>query len=310
MRYKPVCLPIKKRPKRPRRYGKKRVYKTTRRRGGIYGKVIQMAYGISTSYSKDIRRPSKIGRSYRMVARDQYIINNSLRQDVAVGVQSTNVIAVWDKTDVASIKSNLTTNSTSRIYLDQCNSQFRFTNQGTTALWMTLYHISARRDNSSFAQPTNAWQTGIQDESGGASAFTHFGSIPTNSVSFNNYYKIHKIFKVALPAGGTHQHSIQVHPKKIINYEEFNNVTYGVRGITSYLMWTMSTSAYNDSTTKSSVSLAAGHLDIVYAKTYKYGYISDNQTSYYESNNLPASFAVNQDVMTLGPAVITGDTNA
>lgn len=313
MKYKPVCVPRRKRMMRkPRKFRKARkgAFRKRSRRGNLYGKVIQMAYGISQSSSSLIKRASKLGKFYKVASRDQYVINGSGRVDGSVGTQSTNVTAMWDKTDIASIKSNLSLNNTARIYLDMCDSVFRFTNQGIASVFLTLYHIIARRDNSSFAGPTNAWQTGIVDESGASSAYTHFGSIPTNSVSFNNYFKIVKIHKVALPAGAVHQHVIRHHPKRVISYEEVNNVTYGVRGLSSYVMWTVSTSAYNDSTTKTSVTLGIPHVDYIYSKTYKYGYISDAQTSYYESNNLSSSFAVNQDVMTLVPSVVTGDTSA
>lgn len=315
MRYKPVCVPYKKKrramPRKYKKYQKKRVYKRNSRKGSIYGKVFQVAYGISRSISKDIRRVSKLGKGYKVVPRDQYVYNNAGRTDVPVGLQSTTVIPLYDKTDITSIKGNISgSNNTARLYLDQCNSTFRFTNQGITALWITLYHIVCRKDNSTFTTCANAWQTGIQDESGGASAYTHFGSIPTSSVSFNSYFKIKRIHKVALQAGASHEHTVQIHPRRVINYEEFNNVTYGVKDITSYVMFTASTSAYNDSTTKTSVTLGNGHLDYVYHKSYKYGWISDEQTSYYESNNLAGTFAVNQDVMQLAPGVVTGDSSA
>ena len=216
--------------------------------------------------------------------------NASGRIIAAVGTQSPVLTStIFAASDMAPlIYSSTTIGKTQRVLLESCTSSTLYRNQANNDCFMTLYDIVARRDmNASDSNdiPTNAWFTGLTDT--GITPSTMFyapGSTPFTCPKFCQFYKVVKVTHVILPAGGCHDHRVNISPNRLVNNEIWQD-SQNCRGLTYFTMAVCYGAPDNDATVKTNVSIGSSAVDFVQTKQYRYTYLQDSTTVNYVSGS-------------------------
>lgn len=272
--------------------------------------------GQGGTFSKFFYGKRKIPKGYRSIikglAKNYQTYNGTARYTAAVGVQDIqNPLSMFGQADVQALLTNFAVSyKDSRALLMSCSAELMITNQDVGNARITLYDVVCRRDcnYTNNSSPSNAWLHSYADQ--GATNTVYIGATPFSAELFTQFYKVVKITHIVLGQGQCHTHRVHYAPNKVIDGEYVQYDGYGFKGLTCFTMLVDHGMPYNDSTTKTSVSTGNTALDVVWRKQYKYTYLTDNSNNYYVTNSLPASFAVNEDVMNIGSGTVVVDVNA
>ncbi|AXH77193.1 MAG: putative capsid protein [Cressdnaviricota sp.] len=106
-----------------------------------------------------------------------------------------------------------------RIALDRFESTLKLVNEGTGAVEVTIYDLepkrdvpkatySSRTDAIGLQSPSDTWATGMTNAVyvDDAQTPTVLGTIPTNNLKFNTFWKVMKRTKIELSGGSAHIH--------------------------------------------------------------------------------------------------------
>lgn len=152
-------------------------------------------------------------------------------------------------------------NAPARFLLQDCHEVYDFANRSTAPVTLKIYVVETKRDTwysqttpMIYNSPNGAtvdWdgtpiesvRAGIQAQSDPFESnmanddWLNPGMTPTQSVIFNQYFKIDKEFEVEMAQGGVHQLTIHSHYDKVCDASVYANTPLvGVRGITRFLM--------------------------------------------------------------------------
>ena len=213
--------------------------------------------------------------------------NSAGRLTSPVGAQNYSITStVFGASDMAAlIYSSTTIGRTQRVLLESCTSSTLYRNQSNNDAYLTLYDICARRDmNASDTNnsPNVAWYAGTAD-TGAVTLSLAVGATPFNSPKFTQFYKVVKVTHIILPAGGTHDHRVNISPMRLVNNEIFQD-SQNVGGLTYFTMAVFYGAPVNDATTKTNVSIGSTAIDYCQTKQYRYTYMQDSTTSNYQSS--------------------------
>lgn len=287
--------------------------KMKKKQNRIHQRAIQQGQG--GSFSKFFYGKRKYPRAMRglrkALSNNYYVQNQATRFTVGVGKQdATTLFGMFGNGDLTTIGSRVSSNATARFLASACSGEVMITNQDQGNCRLTIYDIIARRDLPSSKAPDQVWKASYLDEGSANTDYQIVGTTPFSSDVFTQLYKVVKVTHVILAQGMCHSHRVYYHPNRIVDKEYLATETGAYKGLSCFTMIVASGLPYNDSTTKTSVSTGSVALDCVIRLQYKYTWLSDNTTSYYVSNNLPASFAVGESVMDIGSGTATTDTPA
>jgi len=273
--------------------------------------------GTSGSFSNFYYTPRKEPRAFRLIKKgisNNYLVNNNaVRLNASVGSQNNNTVNnMFNQTDLALISSKISSNNTQKFICKSCSAETMITNQDVGNVRIYIYDIIARRDltSSGVSNPSNAWNNSYTDEGGSGTSNQIVGTTPFSGDTFTQFYRVVKITHCTLAQGQTHTHRVRFAPNKIIDEEVVNNVSNGVKGLSTFTMLVYHGVPYNDLTTQSQVSTGAVALDVVTRRQYKYSWMNDSTTSFSSTNSLPSSFTVQEEVMDIGTGAKVIDSSA
>nr|WAE42139.1 MAG: capsid protein [Cressdnaviricota sp.] len=261
--------------------------------------------------------PRKMPRAYavlnKSLPKNYYVTNNSGRLVQTPGLQAIYCMSIANKTDINLISQKINTSQVNRFLMQQCSSEFVFTNQdaGNCRVW--LYDIVARRDlatNANLVTPQAAFQNSLADEGGANANWSIPGTTPFSSDLFTQYFKVCKITNIVMAQGQSHTHKVSFKTNKVMDGEYIQYEGNGFKGLSHYVMMVVHGFPYNDSTTKTQVSTGNVAIDFITKVQYKYTWIQDVDTNYSVSNTLPTAFTVSEDIMDIGTGAIAVDTQA
>lgn len=230
---------------------------------------------------------------------------------------------MWSPADIYAMGNAVTNGLVQRLMLNKCVMKLFGTNQSNGSQFIELYEIVNRRDctpqgNTEISTPAAAWMNNSLLET--ASNYTNPGSTPYLYRAFTTMYKVLKVTRYNLNPGETFEHIWSDTPMKrwdnVVTTEQNADsasptIGYGgYRGLTKHLMIVQWSAPYNDSTTKTQVSLGAGTVDYVVTKQYSVTPIYSSVAGYLNTNNLPQSFTNAQDIMNDDSGVAAALVNA
>lgn len=183
--------------------------------------------------------------------------------------------------------------------LESFTSEFLMTNSSLATQYIDIYDVIRKRDTQYAAgdlaqnptiDPHNAWKYGVSDQSAAPpdlAAYQNINSLPTDSRLFNDYFKVVKRTHIGLVAGATHRHHVVHKMNKLIDTEVLNKAYGDLAGYTTYTLVVINGQPTSVPTeTDPVVTTAQTQLDIVYSIRAKYTWVSDNQISWYVTDNL------------------------
>lgn len=289
--YKPVMLPKKKK--------------------SIHQKAINV--GTGGSMSKFFYGRRKVPRGFRTkgLAKNYFVSNYATRLQATVGKQEVaNALVMCNLSDLTTIKGRVSATDTSKYMLDTCSAEVMISNRELTNVRVYVYDVIARRDLNNVPTAAQGWTSGYADEGGADSNYQVVGTLPFSDDIFTQFFKVLKITHITLAQGQVHTHRVRFSPRKLIDGECLKYVNNGIKGLTCFTMVVVHGYPENDTTTKTQVSTGTATVDIISRKQYKYMYMVDSDTSYYQSNNLPSAFTVNESIVDMGSGAVTTDQQA
>lgn len=184
-----------------------------------------------------------------------------------------------------------------KLILHSIRSEISWVNSSSSNSTFIVYDIIARKDTgaANASTPLNAWASGIDSAGGSATDWQIIGSEPTESVTFNQFYKVVQRTRVSMGPGQMHRHEITYNPNRILAGLYLTNVAYNVAGISMYTLVVHHGMPAHDSTTKTDVRVDVSAMDYVQKVSYDWREVEDATTSWFKSNTLATTFAVGEE---------------
>nr|WAE42362.1 MAG: capsid protein [Cressdnaviricota sp.] len=272
--------------------------------GGTFSNFYYVPRPVPVQYKKDFKA---LGKNY-------YTINSSGRITSNVGQQGVNPLNYMNHyQDVNTISQKINANQTNKFLLKSVSSEVNLTNQDAGNVKVILYDIMARRDlatSGNLLNPYAAWSNSLADEGAANSNYNVPGALPYSSDLFTQYFKVVKCTHITLGQGQSHTHRIKFACNKEFDGEYLQYNTNGFKGVTCFTMSVQVGMPYNDSTTKTQVSVGSTAIDYVTQRQYSYTWKQDVDTTYSTQQNLPQAFSVSEDIMNEATGTATVDTQA
>ena len=219
------------------------------------------------------------------------VTNSAGQSQSTIGAQE-HVNFIW--ADPAKLAGFINVND--RMILQSVRAECSFVNSSSTNSTIIIYDIIARKDtsNASVGSPAGAWSYGVDSAGGSATDYKVIGSIPSESVAFNQFYKIVQRTRISLGPGQMHRHEVTFFPNKVLTGQHITNVAYQLAGITLSSIVTHYGMPAHDSTTTTDVTVDVSALDYVQKVSYDWRLLEDATTAWSKSNNLATTFAVGE----------------
>ncbi len=247
----------------------------------------------STFYSKSAIKKFLIPLKKTGAPNFSYV-NNPGRLTSAIGFQGVaQTSSIWSAADMAAlIYSSTTIGRTQRMLLESCTSSTIYRNQSNNDAYLTLYDVVSRRDiNTADANkdPVVCWYNGLTDTGiSGTLMQVQVGNTPFSSPKFCQFYKVLRVTHIILPAGGTHDHRVNISPMRLVNNEIWQD-SYNARNLSYFTIAAFNGAPDNDVTTKTNVTTGSVAIDYVQTKQYRYTYLQDSTTANYYNSTLPTT---------------------
>lgn len=130
-----------------------------------------------------------------------------------------------------------------KLIVEKINGELMFTNSSLALAFVEIYDIARKRDCTNAvanSDPISAWKWGEAniDDSGVASdsKIKLIGSYPTESYTFNKYFKIVQKSAFALQPGSTHKHIPEIFVNRQTTSEYVGEAQGDIAGLTFYTM--------------------------------------------------------------------------
>lgn len=179
-----------------------------------------------------------------------------------------------------------------QLVMHSIKAELLFTNSSSSNSAITIYDIVARKDagNANVALPSLAWQYGVDQAGGAANDYLVVGSEPTESVAFNQFYKIVQRKRINMAPGQLHRHEVYYQPNKLLKGQYLTQQPYNVTGVTVYTMIVHHGMPAHDRVTGTNVTIDISSIDWCQKVSYQWRILEDASTSWRKTNNLPTSF--------------------
>lgn len=209
------------------------------------------------------------------------------------------------------------TETTTRVILESCTSRSFLTNQSNCPAFIELYDVVSRRDLQAGKSPVDNWTDGITQERNVTGTSTMVSSTPFQSELFTQNWKVVRVTRLNLAVGETAEHIKTSKPMRLWNHAIEGNQfgggaihQMGVRNLTTFTIMVVIGAPDNDSTTKTTVSTGTPSIDWVTSKNYRWTALQNNATWFTGTNNLPATYAVGEEVMNSASGAIAAEVDA
>lgn len=228
----------------------------------------------------------------RALAPQIHPTNGDQKYTTSIGLQDA-VSIPWN---TASTLYGYLSGVTDKMIYHSFNGELMMVNSSSTNSCLTFYDIICKKDcpTSAVSDPLNAWLNGVDQAGGTATDYKVIGSIPSESLLFNEYYKIVQTTPISLAPGEFHRHVVKFEPNKIVSAMYLNNVQYGIGGLSCHTLIVHHGMPAHDSTTTTSVTIDVSDLDVVTKNSHNWRLLESATTVWSKTNNLPTSFAVGE----------------
>lgn len=299
-------------PLKPRfkpRTGSKTMLMKKKRNNLVRRRPIPASGGLP-SFSKFqlVKRPSPSVKAMKKVTAPNYYITNAATQLVINdGFQNYMDFSYNSLADLQLMAGKTPPNAVppavepyKQFVLESSTCEYLMTNSTLATMYVDIYDIVRKRDanqTSASSGPSSAWNNGMTWQSQGVNTDgTIINSLPTDSATFNEWFKIIKRTHVGLAQGATHRHSVLLKPNHLVDTSIIgvpqagnSNVAGDLAGLTVYTMivaYGQPISAVSEDPKSTSVTTASGKIDIVKGIRYKYSWCLNNARAYYAVDNL------------------------
>lgn len=242
-------------------------------------------YGSKTSYV-----PKSI---LDTVAKQVSVQNGAGQSESTVGLQA----AVSFNYAAAPVLLVFLGSANEKLIMHSIKAEVSWVNSSSSNSTFVIYDIIARKDTgaANASTPVNAWASGIDSAGGSATDYQVIGSVPTESTTFNQFYKVVQRTRVSMGPGQMHRHEVSYNPNKLLAGLYLTNVAYNVAGLTMYTLIVHHGMPAHDSTTKTDVRVDISAMDYVQKISYEWRQVEDATTTWSKSNTLATSFAVGEE---------------
>lgn len=177
-----------------------------------------------------------------------------------------------------------------KIMLEDFQLISNFTNQAPTSVEFEIYDLMCKATSTTYQDPKDLWEQGIDDINQGASSATTAlqpFSVPTTSKAFNIAWKILNVTKVELAAGRTHEHKF-VKKLNIPIDTQYSNTYSQIKGVTHNQLIVIrgGLGDSNNNRTIGTVGFTAAKLICVNRMKYTGRMVSDNPRVYRQITSL------------------------
>lgn len=250
----------------------------------------------------------KMPMGYSLTQRQQYTTNFASRITSSVGKQNAQSFGgAFDQTDLNAICGQVSAQAPRvKILLKSVKIKYLITNQALGNARISIYDTIAKRDlgKGRVNDPVTAWDDGIQDAGGNAGDYQIFDVKPWQSQLFNEFFKIVGRKYLTLAGGAFHEHTVQFDCNYIFDGELQASIDYGIKDLTLWSVIVHSGLPANDATTKTSLSIGGGALDVVQSMEYCYTYQGASNVRFWSNNTLSTSFATGENIVSEGANVV------
>ena len=182
-----------------------------------------------------------------------------------------------------------------RIALDRFESTMKIQNESTGAVEVTIYDLQPKRDvpkatyssrteATGLQSPTNTWTTGMTNAVYVDDTQTPvvLGTLPTNNLKFNTFWKVMKRTKIELSGGSTHIHRGCNVLNTLFNHYDYSEVL-GLRAMLCPTIMLVFSGMPSGTNLVDAASLSVSTENILFARSA----VNDNITvRNYDSNTL------------------------
>jgi len=293
---------------------------TTLRKAGSNGLIKSVNGSLTNTYTSYYSKPSRlVGLTKAITAAQQYTYNEGLRYDGKFGFQLPfSIGAVNLQPELVKIaelvneQNGINVNPPTPNYLPTqfiiedvlCN--FTMANASTAPVELSIYDITVRRDVAanfsignfgaayrfnSGADPASVWSNGSWWQNGQSFPIPpgtplpsdYLGASPYDCQLWKDMFKVNKVQRVLLSAGGVHRHTVNYKLNKLIDTSLLgimpgNGVTnmYYFGGWTKVVMIVAKGLPVSASENSSQVTTSDPHIDVVNDYRYRYSFVTNN----------------------------------
>jgi len=269
---------------------KKRSRTSRRGKSVSKGHVSIDGSGGSHSVCKRIhcRRTPRIGGVQRVLTKDVYSLNDTLRITAGASFQSVNDVVLNHCNDLTAMALLINSSSvpgykTTKYILHSAYKEIKLSNMDKGNVQVTLYDLVPKRDLSNNQyDPITSWTNGLADCVNNGSttpAISNLGSTPFDSPRFCQNWTVKKSTKITLAQGQCHTHRIYLKVNRVIN-RELTQDQFHLRGLTAHTLIVANGLPLNDQTTKTNISTGAVVIDMISMTRYVYQGIALNPSAY------------------------------
>jgi len=308
---------------------------TTLRPNGSNGLIKSVNGSLTNTYTKYWSKPSRlVGLTKTITAAQQYTYNEGLRYDGKFGFQmpfsigAVNLQPELKKiADLVNAQNGQNVNPPSANFLPTqfiiedvlCN--FTMANASTAPVELSIYDITVRRDIASDfsignygapfryqsgADPASVWGAASLWQNGQTLPVPpgipfpseYLGASPYDCQLWKDLFKVNKVQRVLLSAGGVHRHTVNYKLNKLVDTSLLGIMpAQGVTNMYYYAGWTKVVMIVakglpvSSSESSSTVTTSDPHIDVVNDYRYRYSFVTNNVTKTTNGDRLttPAS---------------------
>lgn len=183
------------------------------------------------------------------------------------------------------------------LYIERLKAEIAFTNASSSNSTIIIYDIISRSDCSvagKNSSPGAAWSYGVDSEGGSSTDYKVIGSLPSDSVMFNKFYKISNMTRINMAPGQLHRHEVTYTPNRKVQGFWPDAAPYCLGGLTCWTLIVHYGQPAHDSTTTTSVTVDVSSLDVVRKTNWNYKFLENSTINWQKSNTLGTTFAVGE----------------
>lgn len=255
--------------------------------------------GTESRFSIKLRPKGSRSKVEKSMQIQTYSINSGAVLTSSTGSQaSTDGVPLFSIPHLQSMLNAVKTQSgqsiglfTTTMYMKSGWQEIMIENSTNAVARIQIWDLLAKRDcftdhAGRQVTPTLAWEYGLADQGGAGDLQNFYGSRPTDSFLFNQFYKVKKVTYTDVAPGQLHIHRMHYQINRRVNDEIATQTNLlALKGWTLYPMIVINGSPIgNTGNTSATVSLMK--CNITYASTYHFTFLDTAMSSTAQNKNL------------------------
>jgi len=226
------------------------------------------------------------------VARQVSVENGAGQDQSSIGLQSALSFTFAASAGVTAFLAS----PNDKLVLHSIKGEISMVNSSSSNSTLVLYDIICKKDagGANASTPVNAWASGIDSAGGSSTDYQVIGSVPTESVTFNSFYKVVQSTRISLGPGQMHRHEVTYNPNRTLPGLYTTNQPYNLAGVTIYTLVVHYGMPAHDSTTTTDVRIDVSAIDYLQKVSYDWRLLEESTTTWKKTNNLATTFAVGE----------------